>query len=203
MAQFNSTVLTQKGIALLAKVQAGRCTLSLTKAVSGSGVWAASEDPSTATALKSQKQEFGISAFKVQNSVYVYVRFVITNNPDSGALSNGYYVYETGIYATDPDEGEILYAIATASVPDYLPAYDDLAPSTITMEMLTEVANADEVTLMMMEHMHIYDNTTGDRYEIGVDNGSLYYENLETGDVQSTGGRITAVNGQLCITYEI
>ena len=162
---FNQAVLTTKGIALLAKAQAGRCTINLTKAVSGNGSYSAGEDLASRTALKSQMQEFAI----------------ITNYPDAQhALATGYYVREIGLYATDPDEGEILYAIATAVTDqwDYMPSYNNLLPSTITIEMLTEVANASTVTIEAPNKMYLYDDNTGDKYQLGVENGILYFEEV-------------------------
>ncbi|MBE6014706.1 MAG: phage tail protein [Lachnospiraceae bacterium] len=179
---FNEAVLTEKGIALLAKAQAGLTTITLTKAASGDGSYTEGEDISKQTALKSQKQEFSINTVMVQNVSNVFVKFIITNyKSETEYLTHGYYVKEIGLFATDPDEGEILYAIATAVTDqwDYLPAYNDLLPSTITIEMLTEVANADTVTIEAPNKMYLYDDTTGDKYVLGVENGLLYYEEVE------------------------
>lgn len=178
---FNQAVLTTKGIALLAKAQAGRCTISLTKAVSGNGSYTAGENLASRTALKNQMQEFAINTVIVQNTTNVYVKFIITNYPDAQhALATGYYVREIGLYATDPDEGEILYAIATAVTDqwDYMPSYNNLLPSTITIEMLTEVANASTVTIEAPNKMYLYDDNTGDKYQLGVEDGVLYFEEV-------------------------
>lgn len=178
---FNQAVLTTKGIALLAKAQAGRCTISLTKAASGNGTYTAGEDLASRTALKNKMQEFSINTVVVQNRTNVYVKFIITNYPDAQhALATGYYVREIGLYATDPDEGEILYAIATAVTDqwDYMPSYNNLLPSTITIEMLTEVANASTVTIEAPNKMYLYDDNTGDKYQLGVEDGILYFEEV-------------------------
>ncbi len=179
---FHEAVLTQKGIALLAKAQADLCSIELTRAVTGDGEYSEGEDLSIRTALKSQKQTFSLNTVSVWNATNVYVKFIITNYKSAiDYLHIGYYVKEIGLYANDPDEGEILYAIATAVANqwDYLPSYNNLTPSTITMEMLTEVANADEVTLVMPNRMYLYDNNTGDKYELGIENGLMYYEEVE------------------------
>lgn len=179
---FNEAVLTKKGIALLAKAQAGRCAISLTKAATGSGSYASSEDLTARTTLKSQKQTFPLVMVKTQNETNVYVKFIITNKPDTGdPLGTGYYVKEVGLFATDPDDGEILYAIATAVTDqwDYMPSYNNLLPSTITMEFLTEVANAENVTIEAPNEMYLYDNSTGDKYVLGIENGLLFYEEVE------------------------
>ena len=181
---FQASVLTAKGIALVAKAQAGRCTISLTKAASGDGTYSAGEDLTARTALKSQKQTFPLTTVTVQNQSNVFVKFIMSNHMDAehgGDLENGYYVKEIGLFATDPDEGEILYAIAI-EVPDqwdYMPAYNDLLPSTITVDFLTEVANASSVTIEAPNQMYLYDETTGDKYVLGIENGLLYYEEVE------------------------
>lgn len=178
---FNEAVLTTKGIALLAKAQAGECTIELTKAASGSGSYDDDDDLQSMTALKNQQQEFDITGVYTQNETNVYVKFIITNNPDSGALTTGYYVTEVGIFATDPDEGEILYAIATAIEDqwDYMPSYNSYLPATITVEFLIEVSNASEVTIVALNQTYVYDTSDGTKYVIGVEDGVLYYEEVD------------------------
>ena len=178
---FQEAVLTAKGIALLAKAQAGRCTIKLTKAAAGNGSYSSGESLINKTALKAQKQTFPLTTVTVQNQTNVYVKFIMSNNQESGNLRNGYYVKEVGIFAQDPDEGEILYAIAIGveNQWDYMPAYNDLLPSTITVDFLTEVANADQVTIVTPNQMYLYDNATGDKYVLGIENGLMYYEEVE------------------------
>lgn len=149
MANFNAAVLTAKGIALLAKAQAGQTNIEFTKAASGDGSYEAEEPLLTVEALKAQKQEFPINKVSVVNDATVFVKFLITNQQEAGNLAQGYYVKEVGIFATDPDEGEILYAIATAveNQWDYMPAYNGLLPAAITVEFFAEVSNAAEVTI--------------------------------------------------------
>lgn len=181
MAGFNEAVLTTKGLALLAKAQGGLTTITLTKAATGDGSYSPGEDITQRTALKNQKQEFSLNTVTVQNETNVYVKFIITNyKSEHEYLTQGYYIKEIGIFATDPDEGEILYAIATAKENewDYLPSYDSLLPSTITVDMMIEVTNADSVTIEMPNRMYLYDNNTGDKYELGIENGLMYYEEV-------------------------
>ena len=178
---FKQAVLTAKGIALLAKAQAGECTINLTIAAAGNGSYSDGEALINRTSLKAQKQTFPLTTVTTQNQTNVYVKFIMTNKQDSGNLQNGYYVKEVGIFANDPDDGEILYAIAIAETDqwDYMPAYNDLLPSTITVDFLTEVANADEVVIETPNETYLYDQTTGQKYVLGVDNGLLYFEEVE------------------------
>ena len=183
---FKEAVLTKKGIALLAKVQANGAKIELTKAVSGDGSYSTSEDLTARTSLKSQKQEFKFAAVKRQNETNVFIKFLITNKQNGGNLANGYYIKEVGIYAKDPNEGEILYAIAIANENqwDYLPAYSDLLPSTITVNFLIEVSNADTVVIKMeapkqVSTLVLADDDTGAKYKLGIKNGAFYYEEVE------------------------
>ncbi len=178
---FNEAVLTTKGIALLAKAQAGRCAIKLTKAETGSGSYARGEDLKARTALKSRMQTFPLNTVRTQNATNVYVKFIITNKQEGGNLAQGYYVKEVGLFATDPDEGEILYAIATAveNQWDYMPSYNNLLPSTITLEFLTEVSNAENVTIVAPNETFLYDKATGDKYVLGIENGLIFYEEVE------------------------
>lgn len=145
-ADFKPGVLTTRGLALLAKWQAGRCTPEITHAVIGSGSYTSGESIVGRTALKAQKLSVGLSRKEVQNNSTVLVRFIFGNE----TLTTGFKVTEVGIYATDPDIGEILYSIAVSADEanaDYLPAYNGTYPSTIVFSYQIEVANAESVTI--------------------------------------------------------
>lgn len=62
---------------------------------------------------------------------------------------------------------------------DYMPAYNNLLPSTITVNFLTEVSNASEVTIEAPNQYFLYDQVTGGKYTLGVENGLLYFEEVE------------------------
>ena len=83
---FKEAVLTAKGIALLAKAQAGRCTIKLTKAATGDGSYSDGEALTNRTVLKSKKQEFALITVTTQNQSNVYVKFIITNKQDTETL---------------------------------------------------------------------------------------------------------------------
>ena len=150
MATFKDAVLTKKGLALLAKAQAGQTDIHFTKAASGSGSYGPDERLSEREGLKEPRQETSFERMTVINDIVVLIRFLISNEQASGNLQEGYYMKEVGIFAQDPNEGEILYAIATAVEDqwDYMPPYNGLMPAYITMEFYTEVCNAANVTIV-------------------------------------------------------
>lgn len=145
-AEFKPGVLTNKGLALLAKWQLGRCTPTITRAVIGSGSYGASESLATRTALKAQKLSVGISTKYIQNNSTVLLKCLFDNR----TLTTGFKVTEIGIYAVDPDDGEILYSMAVSADEanaDYLPAFNGTYPSMVVFNYQVEVSNAETVTI--------------------------------------------------------
>lgn len=143
MLIWNPGKLTKDGKALLAKAQAGKCAIQITKAQSGSGSYTSSEDISQRTALKTVKQTFPISNKVINTDSALVLKITMENR----TLTAGYDITEFGVFASDPDKGEILYSIATASTSDYMPAYNGVVPSVINMSYYLEVANASTVTI--------------------------------------------------------
>lgn len=143
MLIWNPGKLTKDGKALLAKAQAGKCAIQITKAQSGSGSYTSSEDISQRTALKTVKQTFPISNKVINTDSALVMKITMENS----TLTAGYDITEFGVFASDPDKGEILYSIATASTSDYMPAYNGVVPSVINMSYYLEVANASTVTI--------------------------------------------------------
>lgn len=116
MANWNGLQLTNKGIALQAKVQAGT-QLHITKLKLGSGVVPSGTDIKTLTDLIDPEQNLGIGGKEAVDD-YCKISSTISNT----GLKAGYYVRELGVFAQDPDDGEILYMYTTDGAPDYLPA---------------------------------------------------------------------------------
>lgn len=145
MLIWNPSKLTNKGKALLAKAQAGKATIEITKAQTGSGTHSGNLE--TLTALKEVKQTFPISGKEITNENTVVIKVAITNKGSDFTLNAGYEIREFGIFAKDPDVGEILYSVATAATSDYMPAYNNVIPSVINMSYYLEVANAANVTI--------------------------------------------------------
>ena len=145
MLVWNSSVLTKDGLALLAKAQAGKTKIQITKAATGSGTYTDSEDLTDRKELKSKKQELTINSQEIRNISTVVLKIIISNKE----LAAGYEIKEFGVYAQDPDKGEILYSIATSKTSDYMPAYNNVIPSVLTMHYYLEVSNAENVTINM------------------------------------------------------
>ena len=141
MANWNGLQLTNKGIALLAKVQAGT-ELVITKLKSGSGVLPQGTDVKNLTDLISPEQNLGIGAIEAMGD-YCKISSTISNTD----LAAGYYVRELGVFANDPDEGEILYLYANDGAPDYLPAGGGSTVISQEFSVMVAVRDTDKVSV--------------------------------------------------------
>jgi len=116
LADFGQLTITNKGLTLLGKVQAGT-PLQFTRLAIGDGSLG-STDPVTLNALIHRLQWVPINAI-VREGSNVTVSGAFNNQ---GAVSPFYY-REVGLFAQDPQDGEILYAYANAgTTADEIPA---------------------------------------------------------------------------------
>lgn len=153
MAAFLSPVITDAGQALFARAISGDTQVTFTKIMSGDGTYESTEDLTNVTQLKSPKQTFPINARRADGDT-VLLKYVLSNiNPDGTYLQEGYYVRELAVYAVSGDEGasEILAAIvlATEDEADYMPAYNNIAPSRYTLGWYIALSNSSDVAVHM------------------------------------------------------
>ena len=147
MATYNSSIITEAGIALIAKVTAGQVQdINITRVVTDDSDYSGVENLAALEQPLNLRHSFPISKKQVVNEKTVFLRSVITNKDLSDA---GYRIAALGVMAQDPDKGEVLYAIATAQEGkgDYFDAYNGYLPSTITVDFYIEVSNAAQVII--------------------------------------------------------
>ena len=102
-------VMTNKGIALLAKMTAGH-SVSITKAQTGTGLVEADQLQSL-TAVAGAKQDLGFSRIAYPETGKCALTCILNN----GEVATGYTATQVGIFAEDPEEGEVLFFIAQAA----------------------------------------------------------------------------------------
>lgn len=143
MAQFNPTVITNRGQSLLAKVEAGQTALNFTKVKTSNTQYPAGTDLAGLATMTNQKQESLVSGVSFVSPASVLISSTFTN----AELGEGYYVWAIGLFATDPQLGEILFSITTASTADYMPANNGVSVSSILCELVITTGNASNVNL--------------------------------------------------------
>lgn len=140
MANWNGGILTNKGRALAAKVEAGTCKLAFTKMKVGDG---SPSNVESLTDLVSPKQIISLSAITPASDGTCDVSGVLTN----ATLGKGFYLREMGLFATDPDKGEILYAVSVDTTPDYLQAKGGATNLALDVHMKIAIASASSVSM--------------------------------------------------------
>ena len=142
MASFQSTIITERGHQLMAKIATGSTKMNFSKIRTSDSTPSDASLP-TLTALSSIKQTVDISGVAVINNSTVKVSGAISN----AALGTGYYVRVIGLYAIDPDLGEILYSVTKAIEADWMPPNNGISSSSLMINLLTVTSNASNVTL--------------------------------------------------------
>lgn len=138
MADFKAGVLTDRGKALAAKVEAGKCKLQFTKMKVGDGSPSSIEQM---TDLASPKKVLDISSVTPSDNGECDIESVLTNVD----LDKGFYLREMGLFANDPDEGEILYSVATAGDSDYIQAKGGATVLSIALHLTIAIASRESV----------------------------------------------------------
>lgn len=142
MANWSAFTLTDKGLALQAKVNAGSTELKFTKFVIGSGV--PSGTINSMTELAHKEMDVPINQISVEKNT-VTMSGVITNTD----VSVGFTLQEFGLNATDPDEGEILYGVMTDPNPDFIPAEGTATVVSQEFELHLTVSNTGNVSAVL------------------------------------------------------
>ena len=142
MSNWGKPVLTKQGLKLQAKVDAGN-VMQLTKCRLGSGTIGSGQQLEDLTELVAPVQTLPIASVTYSDDSHACIISAVTDN---STVTTGYYLREFGIYAKDPDDGEILYAVASDSEPDFIPAKGTSTVISQEIGVALTFANAANVT---------------------------------------------------------
>lgn len=136
-------ILTNQGLALLAKVHAGEAVTEITRVTAGDGVLTA--DTAALTDLISPRYDCAkvvVAKDAANNAI------VLTAEVSTALTETGFDLRELGIWANDPDAGEILYAYANLG--EYvtrIPATGGGLVKSFEISVYIAVANTQDVVL--------------------------------------------------------
>ncbi|CVK18451.1 phage tail protein [Sporomusa sphaeroides] len=133
MPNWSGTVLTAKGLALQAKVEAGT-VMNITKLKIGDGVLGTGQTVAALSDLVHPIKIIDISALTPLANGTCKIHGIATN----AGIEDGFYVRELGVFAQDPDVGEILYAYTADGSPDFLPP--EGGPVAVSEELVINLA---------------------------------------------------------------
>lgn len=145
MANFKTTIITQKGHALIAKLEAGTATSNFKKICTSDYDYSSLSNSQLEelTSIRDTKQTILPDKISVINKATVKVSGTLTNTE----LKTGYYIRTIALYAVDPDEGEILYSITPSTLSDFIPPNNGVTSSGVIIDLLTTVSNAENVSI--------------------------------------------------------
>lgn len=144
MLNFNTATITEQGLALNTKVNAGRGNIIFTKLRIGAGTYEPDTDMAVLTGLKDPKQEVPFEKKEIKDAMTVLLHCTVNNE----GVHESYLINEIGIFAQDPDNGEILYSIATAAgEADTMPAFSGENLVTISLDSYVTVSSSANVQI--------------------------------------------------------
>lgn len=138
------TIITKKGMILIAKLLASNQELVFTRAAVGTGSAPHGWDPAGMIGLNQYKMDGKISSCHSENEEATVVFQISSTDVESG-----FVITEAGIFAEDPDEGEILYAYLDLSDdPQYVYAKNSVVQKFAEIEFKTVVGAIENITVI-------------------------------------------------------
>lgn len=143
MASIKRTGITDKGKDLITREITGITELTFTKISASSNKLADIVNLETLINIDGVKQTVNVS--KVEKIGTSQIKVTATFN--NSGLMNGYSMETLGIYAKDTAGTEVLFAVTVAGTADFMPATNGINLSTVTVELIFNLSNTDNVSL--------------------------------------------------------
>ena len=137
----DNIVLTEKGLALRDKLNAGQTTATFTRFCTSSAEYDQSE-LGVLTELKDSKLESTVTNLEIREDHTM----VISGAVDNKSLQEGYYITLIGLYAKETDGKEILFAVSKVSSPMYMPEKSG-ALSGMSIRFSVKIENSDSINV--------------------------------------------------------
>lgn len=178
---WESTVLTDKGAALQAKLIEGQ-TLHITQVMTG-GAKVPLVNLRQQTSVTDGGKRITLQPVRIEGHQMV-VPVLLENT----GLEESYDLWQVGIYAQDPDEGEILYCLAQATEAKHIPSAAEGPGFSITWDFYFKTSN----TVPIEVNLNSKGLVSIEQYQ--VHEGEIH--GLK-GDVHELDGRLKELNADL------
>ncbi|NRO74598.1 hypothetical protein IMAU20067_01447 [Lactobacillus helveticus] len=150
MSQYNKTVLTNAGLALAKRANAGQAKFEITRAVTSADDWSNKtvqdlEEVTTIPDIMQQGTVMDAEEVESNNSV-IGVSLCFTNKD----LSTSYQIRVIGLYVKEEGQDkDFLYAVTTAVSPEYMPDFNDKVMYRFNMQMYLVIGKAQAVNVVI------------------------------------------------------
>ena len=150
MSQYNKTVLTNAGLELAKRANAGQAKFEITRAVTSADDWSNKtiQDIEAVTAIPNIMQQGTIrDTEEVESNNSVIGVSLCFANKD---LSAGYQIKIIGVYVREEGQDkDFLYAVTTAVTPEYMPDFSDGVLYRFNMQMYLVIGKAQAVNVVI------------------------------------------------------
>lgn len=150
MSQYNKTVLTNAGLELAKRANAGQARFEITRAVTSADDWSNKtiQDLEAVTAIPNIMQQGTVmDTEEVESNNSVIGVSLCFANKD---LSAGYQIKIIGVYVKEEGQDEdFLYAVTTAVTPEYMPDFSDKVLYRFNMQMYLVIGKAQAVNVVI------------------------------------------------------
>lgn len=150
MSQYNKTVLTNAGLELAKRANAGQAKFEITRAVTSADDWSNKtiQDIEAVTTIPNIMQQGTIMDTEEVESdnLVMGVSLCFTNKN----LSAGYQIKIIGVYVKEEgQENDFLYAVTTAVAPEYMPDFSDEVLYRFNMQLYLVIGKAQAVNVVI------------------------------------------------------
>lgn len=156
MSQYNKTVLTNAGLELAKRANAGQAKFEITRAVTSADDWSNKtiQDLEAVTAIPNIMQQGTImDTEEVESNNSVIGVSLCFANKD---LSTGYQIKIIGLYVKEEgQENDFLYAVTTAITPEYMPDFNDKVLYRFNMQMYLVIGKAQAVNVVINDGVSV------------------------------------------------
>lgn len=194
MSQYNKTVLTNAGLELAKRANAGQAKFEITRAVTSADDWSNKtiQDLEAVTAIPNiMQQGIVMDTEEVESNNSVIGVSLCFANKD---LSTGYQIKIIGLYVKEEGQDkDFLYAVTTAVTPEYMPDFNDKVLYRFNMQMYLVIGKAQAVNVVINDGASV---THGqfDKYKIEVTENLKKLENTHKEDMSHV-AKSASING--------
>lgn len=194
MSQYNKTVLTNAGLELAKRANAGQAKFEITRAVTSADDWSNKtiQDLEAVTAIPNIMQQGTVmDTEEVESNNSVIGVSLCFANKD---LSTGYQIKIIGLYVKEEGQDkDFLYAVTTAVTPEYMPDFNDKVLYRFNMQMYLVIGKAQAVNVVINDGTAVTHGQL-DKYKAEVTGNLKKLENTHKEDMSHV-AKSASVNG--------
>ena len=143
MGQYNSAIITNNGLALVASAISGGGTIDFTAVKTSSYAYPAGTNIAGLTDLQDIVQTVEPYSAEVFNETMLQVSALFDNDEVVAA----YYINTIGLYAKIGGGNPVLFSVCQAVTPDQMPQHSDVSPSSFIYNIQTTVQQASQISV--------------------------------------------------------